>query len=134
MPAYSITSATEKVHKSGDYVYNFLSDFNNFHHLLPADKITGWSCSGTTCSFSVAGIIEVKLHIADRVPLSRIKYISDPGSKYPFHFIVYIEKIDENSCFCTITMEYELNALLNGMAEKTLRNIVNGMAGKIKEV
>ncbi len=134
MSKYSITSKTETVNKPDTEVYGFLTDFHNFHDLWPADKIANWECTENSCSFSVIGIISVQLHIENKIPCSLVSYKSSPGSKYPFNFTIEIIRIDENSCNCRITMDYEMNVVLNGMAEKSLVSLVNKMGEKLKEI
>ena len=133
MPVYSLISKTEKIDKPDREVYKFLTDFNHFKDILPADKIANWECSENSCSFSVVGIISVKLHIEDKKPYSLVTYKSSPGSKYPFNFSINIQEINDQSCNCSITMDYEMNAVLNGMAEKSLSSLVDKMTEKLKE-
>ena len=131
MPLYSIKSNTERINKPDAAVYDFLIDFNHFKDLLPADKITNWECTEDTCSFLVIGIISIKLHIADKTPHSFVSYKSSAGSKYPFNFSISINSVDKNSCDCIIKMDYEINSVINGMAEKSLSALVNKMAEKL---
>ncbi len=131
MAAYTLLSKTEVIPKNDEAIYLFITDFRNFYSLLPEDKISNWKCTENSCSFTVAGMIPIELQITEQVPCQLVKYASLPGAKYPFHFTVLIEKINASSSKCSIKMEYELNPIINKMAEKPLGLIVDKMVEKI---
>ena len=129
----TIHSKTQEVHHSSQHIFNFLTDFNNFKALLPADRIEHWQCTADSCSFTIVGMAALKLNISEKISFSKVSYVSDPTAKYKFNLTVNISDTDPQQCNCTIEMSYDLNPLLNPFAEKPLTGLINMMVTKLAD-
>jgi len=77
-------SRTGKTSSSPETVYSFLSDFRNFEHLIPADKVESWQTDGDTRSFDLPGAGRVGLQYSEKKPYELIRIAGDSSAKIPF--------------------------------------------------
>lgn len=114
-------------------VYNFLSDFNNFSHLLP-EQVINWQSTSENCSFEIKGLATLGLRIIERIPDTHI--LMKGEGKLPFEFSLnsVFTPITENSCKVQLAIDADMNPFVSMMAEKPLANFVNVLAVKLKEV
>lgn len=103
----NVHSKTVRCQTSAQKLYNFLSEFNNFTHLIPSDKVQGWTTTGDTCSFSVGGFLTLKLAFADRTPYSRIVIAPATGSGSPVPFKAIVHLKDNGDDSTQVYMEFE---------------------------
>ena len=54
------------VNKAAQEVYNFLSDFNNFGHLMP-EQIADWKSTADECSFTIKGMASQGMKIIEKI-------------------------------------------------------------------
>ena len=54
------------VNKAAQEVYNFLSDFNNFGHLMP-EQIADWKSTADECSFTIKGMASLGMKIIEKI-------------------------------------------------------------------
>jgi hypothetical protein len=71
-----IESKVGQITGSSERVYAFLSNFNNFSHLVPPDKVKNWQATEDTCHFTVDGLGNAGLRMIEKEPYSLIKSIS----------------------------------------------------------
>jgi len=105
-------------------VYNFLSDFTHFEHLLPPDKVTDWESDGVSCRFKVNGVGEVGLRIVDKEPGKTIKFSTD--GKTPFNFFLWIqlkEKAPADSRV-KVTVKADLNPMMKMMVSSPINKFL----------
>ncbi|MBM3437086.1 MAG: SRPBCC family protein, partial [Bacteroidetes bacterium] len=76
-----IKSETVSISDSAEHKNNFLSDFNNFGKLMP-EQVINWQSGIDQCSFTIKGMTDINLTMAEKVPFNMIKYSS--GNKSPF--------------------------------------------------
>jgi hypothetical protein len=120
-----IESKIGRISKSDEKIYNFLSDFNNFQQLIPADKVKNWSSSTDSCHFTVDGIGDAGMKILEKTPFSLIKITSDRKTPISFFLWIQIKKIDENSSGIKIVIEPQVNAMILMMVKGPLQNFVD---------
>lgn len=97
---------------SSEIVYKFLSSFDNFEDLLPAEHVEDWQSNGDSCRFKVSGVGEVGLRIIEKEELKTIKYSAD--GKTPFNFFLWIqlkEKANDDSRV-RLTIKADLNPMI----------------------
>jgi carbon monoxide dehydrogenase subunit G len=114
-------------------VFTFLTDFNNFKHLLP-EQVINWDATQTTCSFTIKNMTDLSMKIDEKIPHSLVKMVPYGKAPFTFELITNIDKVDESSCKVLIRMEANLNPMLSMMASKPLGNFVKILAEKLKEV
>ncbi len=114
-------------------VFDFMSDFRNFERLLP-DQIKNWKTDGDSCSFTIEGLAELSMKIKDRYPCSNIHIESEGNNPVSYSLDFYFRKKGENNCDADIVFDVELNPFLRTVASNPLRNFVDMMAEKLKEL
>ena len=121
--------------KQGDEkIYNFLIDFDNLKNLAPADKVQNWQSDNESCRFTVSPIGEVGVKILDREPFKLIKLTGIDNTKYTFYFWIQIKQIAESDSRIKLTMEVELNQMMQMMVKKPLQEFLNKVIDQLEKV
>jgi carbon monoxide dehydrogenase subunit G len=120
------------ISKSGKEIYNFLSDFKNFGHLMP-EQIADWQSTSDECSFTIKGMASLGMKMVEKTPNSFIKIVRN--GKAPFDFILNVN-IEDKGADCTVQLAFDadLSPMLKMMASKPLTNFLNLLATRLKEV
>jgi carbon monoxide dehydrogenase subunit G len=119
------------IDKPAQQVYNFLSDFNNFGHLMP-EQVTDWQSTGDECSFTIKGMAELGMKIVEKIPYSSIKI---ERTKAPFDFTLTASIGDKGTqSEVQLAFDADLSPMLKMMASKPLTNFLNLLVNKLKEV
>lgn len=106
-------------------IFQFLTDFNNFEHLIPADKVKNWKADKDSCSFNVDGLGNAGLRIIEKEEFKTIKISSEPGTPVSFLLWIQLKKIEEKDCRIKVTLEPKLNAMMLSMVKKPLQEFVD---------
>ena len=125
-----LESERVSVPKPAGEIFRFLSDFTNFENLMP-EQVTEWKASPDQCSFKIKGLASLGMQIKERIPDSSIVIENDGG---PFRFLLrcsILEK-DETSNV-QLTLDADLNPMMQMMASRPLTNFLNLLAGRLKE-
>lgn len=112
-------------------LYTFLSDFNNFSHLVPQDKVQNYSCTTDRCSFSVGGFMQLTLAYVERIPFSRVVVApaADASSPIPFRLIIDLKPEDALSTRVHVMFDMEGgNPMMNMMLKPKLQEAANKLA------
>ena len=120
-------------HKDED-IYTFLTDFNNLKNLIPADKIQNWVSDGDSCRFTVAPLGEAGVKILEKEPCKLIKLTGIDSVKYNFFLWIQIKRIEETDSRIKLTMEVDLNPMMQAMVKKPLREFLNKVVDKLENV
>lgn len=107
-----------------------MSDFNNFKHLLPTDKIENFTCTTEQCSFGIKGLVPLTIKIKERVSPTRITYETLGLAK--FVFTLHIHLLENQTT--NVQLEGDMNPFIKVMAEKPLNDLINTMALKMSEL
>jgi carbon monoxide dehydrogenase subunit G len=118
------------IDKSDEKVFLFISDFNNFTHLMPPE-VKDLKVTENECSFSIQGMPTIFLKMEEKTPYSLVKMCSKDG-KLNFSLKCILEKIDENSCYAYFNFDAELNSMMKMMVQKPLTNFLNTLVEKLK--
>lgn len=120
------------INNSPANVYAFLSNFNNFERLMP-EQITNWKSTEETCSFTISGMADLSMRIAEKKEFDYIKYVAE--GKNPFNYFLENKNIetDNGQCISQLIFHAELNPMLKMMASKPLQNFVNMLVEKLKQ-
>ena len=118
------------VNKSDQNVFSFISDFNNFVHLMPPE-IKDLKVTQNECSFSIQGMPTIHLKIEEKVPYTLVKMASEDG-KLNFGLNCHLEYIDQSYCYAQFTFDAELNSMMKMMVQKPLTNFLNALIEKLK--
>src|ERR1035437_2911828 len=128
-----IESDKSEINKSASEVFSFLTNFNNFHKLMPP-QITNWQSTENDSSFTLSGMATIGIKNMEKVPNTLIKVSSN--GKVPFNFILDIvfTETSPTQCIGQLIFDAELNPMMAMMVEKPLRKFFNLLAEKLKEV
>lgn len=121
------------VNCSDKKIFDFLCDFNNFGKLVPS-QITNWSSDLNNCAFSIEGMADVEMKIGEKIPYSLVSFISKEKTPFPFSIDCSIVAIDDQNTYFKVDLSAKLNPFIKIMAERPLRNLVNHLTDKLKEV
>jgi carbon monoxide dehydrogenase subunit G len=116
---------------SDEKIYNFLTDFNNFKNLIPEGKVKNWQSDETSCRFTIDFIGETGVKILEKEPFKLIKLANIDESKYNFFFWVQLKKIDTSSTNIKLTMEANINAMMEMMAKKPLKEFLDKVVDQL---
>jgi carbon monoxide dehydrogenase subunit G len=125
-----ITQIAEKDEK----IFNYLTDFNNFKHLIPADKVKNWESDRDSCRFTIDMIGETGFKIVEKEPFKLIKLSSIDQSKFAFKLWIQLKDIGEHATAAKLTMEVELNPMIEMMAKKPLQGFLDTLAEQIAKI
>jgi len=128
-----ISSQTQKVQASASTVYQFLSDFNNIEKLMPS-KVTNWTSTSNTCSFTIQGMATLNMKQGNNVENSLVQMLAD--GKNPFHYDLNnnIASTGDDSCEVQIVLNADMNPMLAMMAKKPLENFVNILVDRLAKL
>lgn len=126
-----LNSDKVKVRATLDEVQAFLSNPENYWHLLPQDKVSDFKFDKISCSFKVQGGVVISLvYVGEKENVVLLK----SGEKSPFPFelnIILNQQTDGIEGF--IEFDGEVNMFLKMMVEKPLLALFNYMSRKLKE-
>jgi carbon monoxide dehydrogenase subunit G len=129
-----IESRIGHLKQSDEKIYNFLSDFNNFKHLIPQDKVKNWTSTSDTCTFTVDGIGDAGLKIIEKSPFSLIKVTSEGKTPISFFLWIQIKKIGEKESGLKIVIEPQVNPMIMMMVKGPLQGFVDMMVDQLEKM
>jgi hypothetical protein len=129
----SFSSNIVKINKSQKDIFLFLSDFTNFEHLFP-EEITDRKFTNNECSFTIKGMANISLVIAQKIPFSKILINTGKDNKFNFEMIMDFAEIDENNTNVCFTINADLNPMMKMMLQKPLTNLLNMLVDKLNYI
>jgi carbon monoxide dehydrogenase subunit G len=129
-----IESRTGIIKESEERIYSFLSDFNNFKNLVPADRVKNWEATADSCSFTVEGIGPVGLRIVEKEPNKLIKITSDWKKPVPFFVWIQIKEVVEKDSRIKITVDVDVNPLMAAMVKGPLKSFVDTLVEQAEKL
>jgi len=129
-----IESKIGQIKQSDEKIYNFLSNFNNFHSLIPADKVKNWQATSESCRFTVDGIGDAGLRIIEKTPNSQIKVTSEGNTPIKFLFWIQLKKVDEMNTAIRLVIEPDVNPLMMGMVKGPLQSFVDMLVDQVEKL
>jgi carbon monoxide dehydrogenase subunit G len=114
-------------------VFSFLSDFRNIKQVMP-DQIINWEAEKDSCSFTIQGMADLSMRLASKSDCRNIHIISEGNNPIEYSMDYFFIKKGDSQCEVTVLLEAELNAFLKMMASRPLQNLVDMIAGKLKEM
>lgn len=130
-----LESKIGKINSKSADIYQFLTNFDNFKNLIPEDKISDWQSNDDSCTFSVPPVGKTGFKLVEKDPYKLIKLSNLEDTSYTFLFWVQLKDLEEGITAVKLTMEVELNAMMQMMAKKPLKEFLDKLVdqlGKIK--
>lgn len=129
-----IESRIGVIKESGERIYSFLSDFNNFRNLIPEDRVKNWESTDDTCNFTVEGIGPVGLRILEKEPNKLIKITSDGKNPVPLIIWIQIKELSEKNSRIKITSDVDVNPLIATMVKGPLKSFVDTLVEQAEKM
>ncbi len=114
---------------SAGQLFAVLSHADNLKRLMP-EQVLGWHGDADTCTFTIQGMTELSLEVADRVPNERIRLVPVGKQAFPFDLQIVIRETPRGGEAC-FEINAELNPFLEMMAKRPLQRLVDEMAAKV---
>jgi carbon monoxide dehydrogenase subunit G len=129
----TIESTKVEIDNSAENVFKYLSNFNNFQHLMPS-QVTNWTSTENECKFTISGMATIGMQILEKTPPAHIRITSH--GKVPFNFTLYVNigSLSPEKATGQLVFEADLNIMLKKMVEKPLTNFFNLLAEKMRDI
>jgi hypothetical protein len=114
-------------------IFGFISDFNNFGHLMP-EQVVNYKAEADSCSFEIKSLATLGLRIVEKSPHSKVVMKGEGKLPFNFSFTCDLNELSQNSTEVVLTIDADMNPFMAMMAATPLQNFVNLLAGKLKEV
>jgi carbon monoxide dehydrogenase subunit G len=119
---------------SQEKVFNYITDFRNFAHLLPEERLTDVKISKEEIEFNLAGLGKVGLRIHALTPYTKVIIKSTEESATGFTFVIYLDQAGEQQTGVKMQLEANLNMFLEMMARGPLQQFLDLMVDKLVAV
>lgn len=129
-----LQSKTGKVKAKQEVVFAYVSDFRNFGHLLPADRLHDIEITGETLRFAVDGLGTVGLRMAEKHPNERVVVKAIEGTAADFTFVIDLTMAEPHVTTVNIYLDVNLNMFLEMMARTPLQQFIDLMVDKLENV
>jgi len=129
-----IESKITKTEVSSEKLFSFVSDFNNFESIIPADRVKNWEADEESCSFTIEGIGSAALRIIEKEPNNMVKITSEGQTPISFMMWVQLKELAENDTRIKITIDPQINMMMMSMVKKPLKQFVDMLAERMSEM
>ncbi len=127
----SFESKPTEIQSSGEEIYSFLSDFNNFGKLMPPE-ISNWKSTTYECSFTISGMADLSMSFGECTPNQLITMKADGKNPFDYFLEIHLEKIEERLTHTVLVFHADLNPMLVMVASNPLKNFVNLLVETLK--
>ncbi|HRG18734.1 MAG TPA: SRPBCC family protein [Flavobacterium lutivivi] len=115
------------VNNSQEYIFNALSDIENFEKLMP-DTIAKFEVLGDDIfNFGLKGMPEIKLRLKEGVPHSRVN-LAAASDKLPFTLVADLNKVSDNSTEVQLFFDGEFNPMMAMMIKGPISKFIETLA------
>ncbi|QQS52140.1 MAG: hypothetical protein IPM71_05250 [Bacteroidota bacterium] len=115
-------------------VYSFITDFNNFKNMLPADKVKDWQSDSTSCSFSVDPLGKTGFKLADKIEFSKIQLNSIDQSPFAFGLTIFLKTISDEESEFQFVFDADINPMIAMMAKTPLTNLLETLVSRMEQL
>lgn len=123
----NLESPQVNVEKSAEYLFNALSDVNNYKVLMP-DTIAKFEViDDSSFIFGLKGMPEIKLKLVEQVATSKI-VLGSTSDKLPFSLTIAIDSLTENTAAVKLDFEGEFNAMMAMMIKGPISKFIETLA------
>lgn len=126
-----LESKIGKIENSDERIFNFLSDFENIKKLVPEDKVENWESGEDWCTFNVNPVGKTGVKIIEKEEFKLLKFTSIEESQYNFFFWLQLKQVSENDTRVKLTLDVNLNAMLQMMAKKPLKEFLDKLVDQL---
>ncbi len=116
------------INKSQKYVFDFLSNLNNFEQLMP-DNIDKFLVDGESFIFSLKGMPEIRLVLKEKTEFEKI-VLGAASSKLEFSLTAVINQVTEESSEMQLVFNGDFNPMMAMMVKGPLQKFIDTLAEK----
>lgn len=127
-----LESQKVEINRNAGLIYNFLSNFDNFNHVLPSE-VVNWQSSGDACSFEVKGLATIGLRIIEKTANSLVRMKGEGKIPFAFSFDFVINEQTVTLSEVQIQALADMNPFIAMMAEKPLLNLMDEIIVRLKQ-
>ncbi len=113
-------------------VFDFLSDFTNFEHLMP-EQIKNWKADKDSCSFTIEGMADLSMRIASKTPNKNIHIVAEGKNPLDYTLDCFLFDKEQDESKVEIVFNADLNPFIKAVASRPLQNFVDMLANKLQE-
>jgi len=129
-----LTSKTGTAKANQETVFNYLTDFRNFAHLLPSEKLDDIEITEETVKFTLPGLGLVGLKIAGKEPYKQLIIDAIEGTAADFTFWVHIDELAPGKSNVYLDLHANLNMFIEMMAKSPLQQFLDLMIDKMETI
>ncbi|MBN2818214.1 MAG: hypothetical protein JXP36_04565 [Bacteroidales bacterium] len=129
-----LESKIGKIYAKDEKIFKFLTNFDNFKTLIPADKVSDWQSDGDTCTFTVSPVGKTGFRITEKEEYKLVKLSNLEDTQYDFKLWIQLKQIDSDTTASKLTMEVELNPMMQMMAKKPLQTFLDTLVDQIGKI
>lgn len=126
-----IESKTGIANGSQETVYNYVTDFRNFSHMLPADRLNNMKVTSDVIRFDISGLGTVGLKIAEKKPFTLLVITGTEDSAADFTFWLNINPASDSKSQVNLTLQANLNMFMEMMAKGPLQQFADLIIDKL---
>ena len=128
-----LESPVSKVNKPAQYIYDSLTNVENFRKLMP-DSIAKFEVLGDdSFIFGLSGMPEIKLKIAQKIPPSQI-VLNSPSEKLSFSLTGDIKPISNTESEVKLLFDGEFNAMMAMMIKGPITKFLETLAANMSKL
>ena len=116
------------INKSQKYVFEFLTNLNNFEQLMP-DNIDKFLVDGESFIFSLKGMPEIRLVLKEKTEFEKI-VLGAASSKLEFSLTAVINQVTEESSEMQLVFNGDFNPMMAMMVKGPLQKFIDTLAEK----
>lgn len=128
-----IESSKTTIEKSNNFVFDYISNCNNFGKVLP-DQIKNWQSTEDQCSFEIEGMAKINLKITERTPHSKVVYTATADKPFGLVLSCFIMYLDNNRCEAYSELDADIPPMIAMMAKAPLQKFADQLMIKVKQV
>ncbi|MCF6171075.1 MAG: SRPBCC family protein [Bacteroidales bacterium] len=123
------------INTTPENVFEFLSNFNNFEQLMPA-QVTNWKSDADSCTFTIQGMATIGLKYARKEAHKLIEVVPDGKSPINFNLTITMapDEADGQKTIATVEIDAQMNPMMAMMVKKPMQNLVDVIAGNLNGI
>jgi carbon monoxide dehydrogenase subunit G len=127
------TSRTGTINRDIAAVYGFVSDIRNFNRLIPEDTVLNWVADADSCSFDISNLGSAKINIAERVPMTLVKFEGVAIQNTGFRLWVQLKEAEPSVTKFRLVIKADLNPFYKLMVSTPITNYLERLVGEIEK-
>jgi len=128
-----ITTTTAIISQSPQYVFDFLSDFNNYSELMPPE-ITDWKAIAEHCTFKKDKFVNIGMQFQSKIPNNQIIICDYAKNAFPYTLTININEVDATNTSTQMIFEGDPNVFLKLVVEKPLTLFFNNLNQSLSRI